>query len=330
MSNKLVVIGDTHFDKVEPFFFSQKEFCNWFVEQDFNNENNTFIHLGDVYDKSKPNPDAVDMATYFNNKLKFKNKYYLVGNHEYLREKNSYALTSLGRNINTEIIYEPKHDSIGNLFCLFLPFMYDRTELTRGKTQKEFYEKYLKDQKEFPLDYDFIFTHLQDETIKFSEDDENFIDLSFLKGQRMSGHIHKRQKGYLGSVLINNFAEKGKDSFIALIDTETKEIEYVEVPRFLDYNTIEYTDAYPADILDNKFVIYDIENAPSKEAAENKFIGLYIREGGIHLKKSKEEMKIEDSEKRENKNINDMFDDFCKKEKVSKKIKQKVGGYINE
>ena len=328
MGNKLVVMSDLHGRKEEPFFFAQKEFCNWFVEQNFNNENNTLIDLGDIVEHSVPNPDVYDMLFDFYGRMKFKNKKIMSGNHCYNRLKNSHAEIPLLNIANTEFINKPSYERIENLDCLFLPFMYDRTELTNNKTMEAFYiTEYFQD---IDFEYDFIFTHLQDETIKFSEDDENSIDLSFLKGQRMSGHIHKFQKGYLGSVLINNFAEKGKDSFIALIDTETKEIEYVKVPNFLQYNTIDYSDNFPTNIPNNVFVIYDIENAPSKEAAENKFVGLYIRDGGIHLKKSKEELKMEESEKKDNRTINDFFDDFCKKEKVSKKIKQKVGSYINE
>ena len=74
MGNKLVVMSDLHGRKEEPFFFAQKEFCNWFVEQNFNNENNTLIDLGDIVEHSVPNPDVYDMLFDFYGRMKFKNK----------------------------------------------------------------------------------------------------------------------------------------------------------------------------------------------------------------------------------------------------------------
>ena len=318
MSKKLIVMGDPHFRKVEPFFSAQKESVNWFIKQDFNNEENYYVNLGDVFDSSSPNPDAIDLAIDFNNKLKFKEKNYLVGSHDYNRLKNSYSPTPLGRDKNTEIFYEPAIINIKNLKCLILPFIYDKTFL--DKSMKEYYENL--PEKYSNQEYDFIFHHVQDSSIKFNAEDDSGINLDYLKGKRIGGHIHHRRKGYLGTPLINRFDEKGKDSFILIIDLETKEEEYIEVPKFMDYETIDYE----IDCPDPCIRIFDIINAPSRAAAEEKFKGLFLR--NIELKKTLEESK-EVVEEQSASSIKDHFINFCNKQKVSKSLKNKLNAYIN-
>jgi hypothetical protein len=327
MSKYLICISDTHFRKDEPFFNAQKEFVEWFIKQEFNNSDNYFIHIGDVLNSSIPNPDAIDLAIHMNNNLKFKEKHYLVGSHDYNRTKNSYACTSLGREKNTKIIYEPENIKIGNLRCLLLPFLYDKTEFLGNQTMKEFYENYKN------VSDDFIFYHFQNSKIKFSKEDENGIDITNLSGELIGGHIHKRQENYLGSCLIQRFDEKGKESYILKIDIETKEREYILSPKFLDYEEINYENP-KSEFLNRaeEFLkyerIFNIINSPSEDAAREKFKGLYIHE--IKLKPNEEDdVYLQESEK-ENKTILDYFDSFCEKTKINKKLKEIVIPYLGE
>jgi len=334
--NQLVILGDLHFDIKEPFFSCQKEFCKWFLDQEFNKEENILIQLGDVYTHSNPNPKVHDLGIDFFSKMKFNKKYILTGNHDYNRLQNSYSTIPL-QNINgVEIIYKPKRELIGNLNCLFLPFIYDKSEYSNNLSQKEFYENYKKE-NDGDIETNFVFHHLQDESINFGGDEG--IDLSWIDGERVGGHIHIRQKNYLGSPLIGRFDERGKESYILLIDLETKEKEYIKVPQFLDYMTLDYekdyigtTLGFGIGILDkgktfNSQYIYDIINSPSRQAVEEKFKGLYLRE--IRLKKNEEESNDSLSqEEKENKTLKDYFNGFCIKNKVSKDIQEKVINYI--
>lgn len=324
---RLVVCGDTHFRIEEPFFSAQKEFVKWFLKQPFNNSENVFIHLGDVFNCSGPNPNTIDLAVYFNKEMKFKNKFYLVGSHDYNRSRNTYSPTPLRQENNTEIIYDVGLKDLEGIKCLFLPFIYDRA--ISNKTQKEFYEEFGKKEN---IKCDFCFHHLQDETICFGGI-SNGINLSWVQGERIGGHIHKRQKGYLGTPCINRFDEKGKDSFLLLIDTETKEKEYIKTPQFLDYKSLDYEKnnvleglihlAGPGIPIELK--IFDIINAPSKEAAEEKYKGRFIHE--IFLKKNEEEQLLQEEQK-ETKTIKEYFNNFCIKNKISKKLQEKLGVYL--
>lgn len=333
--SKIVVVGDTHFDIKEPHFSAGKQFVEWFNKQDFNNENNIFVSLGDIYHHSNPNPKVHELGIHWFTNMKFNEKYVLAGNHDFNRSQNSYSIDALSKVKGIELIYNPQPLHNKDYDILFMPFMYDRTEYSFNKTQKEFYENYIAGNSD---PHDFIFHHLQDSSIKFYEGDDSGIDLSNLKGELIGGHIHKRQKGYLGTPIITRFDEKNKDSYILLIDSETKNKEYIKVPNFLDYYRIPYDDyglictMKSHDDYEGRkralYCIFDIYDAPSKEIALEKYKNFYIR--NIELKKEiNEELnnEVEENDK-QNKTINDYFDSFCSKEKVSKKLRNKLQNYI--
>ncbi len=343
MNKQLVIISDLHFKKDEPFFSVQKEFMNWFVKQDFNNENNVLIDLGDLFDNSTPNPSVYDFVISKRKEMKFKEDYILAGNHCYNRSRDSYAEEPLQNKNNTKIIYKPEVIEIEcensynttclkTLKCLFLPFLYDR--IFFNMSMKDYYEseEFLK---EFNDSYDFIFYHFQDSSMKFSADDDNGIDIDILEGEKLGGHIHKRQSNYLGSPYPLRYDERGKDSFILLIDMETKKREYIQIPKFLDYEEIDYNvDKIPEnklwkfhyDLGIYEYRIYDIIDAPSEDSAREKFKGLYIRE--VKLKKDKSEILEEENGTEEKKTIEVYFDNFCKKNNIEKRIREKIRSKI--
>lgn len=318
--SKIIIVGDTHFRIEEPHFSAGKEFCKWFNQQDFNKEDNIMVHLGDVAHHANPNPRVHDLMINWFNGMKFKKKYLIAGNHSYNRSQDSYAEEPLANIENTILIYTDYKIEIDNLKLLFLPFIYDKTGVL-DSTMKEHYEDLSKEDYEIN-DLNYIFHHVEDSTINFGGE-YNGINLDYLKGKRVGGHIHKRQIGYLGSALITRFDEKNKDSFILVIDTETKEEIYIEVPKFLDYVDLNYNDIPPEPRPD---LIYDIIDAPNKESAESKFGYLYLRE--IYIKKNEEELKESLEEDLKVNSIKDHFINFCNKNKISKKIKEKLGGYI--
>jgi hypothetical protein len=326
MGNKLVVCGDLHLNIEEPHFSAGKAFINWFLEQEFNNEENYFIQLGDLYQHSNPNPLIHELGAHWLSSMKFKKKYIMIGNHCYNRSRNSYSVSPLSKIENTEIVYSPKVETIGSFSFLMMPFLYDKVNI--NCTQKEYYEN--KENMTLGVNIDnikFAFHHLQDNSIKFFEGDESGIDLSWFKGELVGGHIHKKQKNYCGSPIITRFDERGKDSYILILDLETLEKEYVPIPRFLDYKNIDFdSDRVPhqSEPLGDmrRWFIYDIVNATSKDAAEEKFKGLYLR--NIELKKSEEEIIIEESSSTTDDNIIKTFDSFAKKQKLSKKVYDKV------
>lgn len=325
---KIVVVGDTHFQIAEPYFSVAKEFVKWFLSQPFNCEENIFIHLGDLYHKSNPNPKVHDLGIEWISKIKCNLKYILAGNHDYNRSQNSYSIEPLSKIDNTRLIFKRTYFPNflnKNINIVMMPFVYDNISqvMDTPMSRKEYYEM----PAEAANSFDYLFHHLEDENINFPGKESLGVNLSqYSKAKRIGGHIHKKQKGYLGSSLITRYDERGKDSFVLLIDTETKEKEYIQVPQFLDYIELDYDDLM-VEIPFSIYRIFDIVNAPSLEAAREKFKGLYIRD--IALKdKNNEKISLSENEVNETKSIRDWFNLFCEKNKITNSIIEKLQGYI--
>ncbi len=268
--NNLIVLGDTHFRVDEPFFSAGKAFMKWFAEQDFNNENNYLIHLGDVYHNSKPNPRVImRVEHWFYKQLKFKRIDILAGNHGYNRKRKSYSIEPLVNFDNINIILYPVEYFIEGLKLLFLPYYYP---FTNDFPPMEEHYANLSGQFESES-HDFIFTHMEDETSHFSD---YYCDLSYLKGQRISGHIHIPSGHFLGSAFISRYDEKGKSGFLKIIDIKTKNIDKINTPRFLDYYDVNYPDSLSQ--IEAEFPIWNIHDIPNKESALKQYPDIYIHE----------------------------------------------------
>lgn len=256
-----IVIGDLHFRSEEPFYSSSKAFCEWFLNLSFNNLNNNAIFLGDIVNSAKSNGKVNHlMIDLFFNNLKFKKIWILQGNHDYSKRDGS-GLDPLQAKKNIMIIDSYKEIIINERICLFFPHFYPSIEM------KKIYENFYLEKE-----YDYIFYHFDDETIFFGGKAKG-INISNIKGKRIGGHIHKKQNNYLGSVSIMRSDERGKRSFLYNLEKD----EYIRIPLFLDYEIIDYSQGIdhtrepPA-----PYMIYDVINAPSKEAAKEKFKDFYI------------------------------------------------------
>ena len=65
------------------------------------------------------------------------------------------------------------------------------------------------------------------------------------------GHIHKRGNGYCGALFQQNFGEEGNPQGFEVIDTETMEVEYVEIdlPEHKTFQNIAEANAYTKPVL---------------------------------------------------------------------------------
>jgi hypothetical protein len=113
--------------------------------------------------------------------------------------------------------------------------------------------------------------------------------------------------------------------------------EYVKIPKFLDYEILDYSEDYNFERdfetcsgeFDNCgvtlrfYTIFDILNAPSIEAAEEKFKGLYIHD--IKIKVNEDNVLLQEEQK-EIRTLKEHFINFCIKNKVSKKLQEKLIG----
>ena len=191
--SQIIIVGDTHFKIEEPFFSAGKAFMKWFSNQEFNNENNYLIHLGDLYHDSKPNPKVVKaVEDWFLNKLKFRKKIILSGNHGYNRAKKSYAIDPLSNFENVKLLKKPEIFNIESLKFLSLPYFYPHTLVDIPPME----EHYSNLPEELRAEVDFIISHVEDETSHFND---YYCDLSYLKGEKTFGHLHNPSGHFLGS-----------------------------------------------------------------------------------------------------------------------------------
>jgi DNA repair exonuclease SbcCD nuclease subunit len=269
----IIIEKDRHMRSEIPFFIAHQQYNDWFLNQEWNNEENIFISLGDYFDKSKPTPDEYEMALSFFNKTKFKKIILLAGNHDYDRKLESYSIEPLASNKRIEIITYPEVQQIENMSFAFLPYYYDYSN-----SNEPMKEAYTLLTPPF-VESDFVLYHFEDQTISFGKE-KTGIDISYLKGKKIGGHIHKSQKNYeLGMPVLWREDEKGESPTLGMIKTD-KSFSFIEVPKILDFYTVNYGDRF---ISKSELSFITVENATSYEDAYN----LYVKgkENKVFLKK---------------------------------------------
>ena len=304
----LIVVGDIHFRGEEPFYSALKDFVDWFVDQDFNDPKNEVLFLGDILHEAKSDgkTNYLMVDTFFN-RLMFKKVYVIRGNHDYSKRFGD-GLEPLEALDNLVLFKEPTRTTIHDLECLILPYYYPYSNKLPPME-----EHYANLDVDWPLDL--VFTHVPDETQTL---DPMHIDLSYIKAQKISGHIHIPSENYLGSVMPTRFSENGKLNQIALIDGA--EWKHPRIPIFLEYRELTYGDEKPK--TPDFHVIWDIKEAPDKEAVYSMYPDLYIRT--IHLKGQSERLLTEVAPGSQRKSRREYFEQFCQLNDIETEIQTRL------
>lgn len=322
---EIIIVGDLHMRVKQPYFNSKKAFWDWIVDDPKNNENNILILLGDLSDAPKP-PGSIHR--YINdlilNRLKFKLIIILTGNHDSRRKEGNY-LEGLSVMPRVQIIDRLEELDIEGISILALPHYI--VQRKNDIPMRQYYESLAED-PEVPNDWDFIMGHFPDETsIEFAKG----INLSGLNGKRIMGDIHTPSENFLGTPVINRKDEKGKDSRIATINMKTKKLEYIAVPKFLEFYKIDYEQP-PALLGDVPYKVIEVDNAPSKVAAQELCL---TYTGYLHGFSTTSEEKIVESSDLENFNndrqvfLKESIVEFTGKHSVSKGAMAKLRQVFN-
>lgn len=309
MNNKIIVFGDDHVRFDEPFYSAKEAYFDWVIEQDFNNDSNIAVHVGDFFHSNHPTPREYDLAYWFLNSLNFNRIFILAGNgiHEYNRVKENYAIEPLDRINNVEIIVQPQESKLENLNILFLPWVPNRKY--NDMTMKEWYESLPETQ------YDYIFGHFAHKKFFGTE-----INIPQLKGKKRMGHVHVPDNEYVGVNTITRADENGIDCKLQVIDMKTKEESIIKVPKFLDYYEVEYPNKLPE--VEAQYSLWTIKNAPNKEKAEYEYKNIYIKD--IQLEKNFIENSNITNITEEKKDISEYLDSFIKDFKIKKSVENKI------
>lgn len=309
---KLIVEKDRHmrqdYANGMPFLEAHRYYIDWFLKQEWNNEDNIFFSLGDFFHKPYPEPAVYDEAMRWLSGCKFKKIYILIGNHDFKRSLNAYSVDPFQNDPRVEIIYEPQKIDFGKVSALCMPHIFrtKENELSMDAYYSQFIESYEGEQ-------DYLFYHFEDETASFSG---KGIDLTSLSGKRCGGHIHtvNNQNYYLNMPVNSRFDERGQDNSLMMLDMETKEETEISVPKTIDYYVVNYPDPLPE--VDAQFPIWDFENCNLKKKE------LYEMYGRIPIRKVKGTLEKTNSEKYENKmeekkSWPELLDEFGQEKKLS-------------
>lgn len=296
-SHKLIVVGDVHLQEREPKKSQCLDFLSWLFNQDFNNENNSLLLLGDLCEINSPFELFGVFVDYFTNKSKFAKIYLLQGNHDLA---NQSTILSLFRPLpNIEVITDWKTIKFYNCNLIMLPYF--NHEGTDKVSMIELYSNLYKTVTE---EFDYGFGHIEDDTQNFSKHYPSTKDLKVK--QWMNGHVHTPtiQNGgnYLGSATLNSSTESGNTKYLAIIDGETKEYTLQEIPKFLEYYTIEYPNKLPK--IETKYAIFTVKGVLDKQNTIDEY-SKQAKEMGFEfytnkvLKQRVTEVEIDDVEKSE-------------------------------
>ena len=263
--NKLIVVGDVHLQNKEPKKSNAIDTLNWiFDNKELNNKNNSLLLLGDMCEVNSPFELYGIFVDLFTNKSLFAKIWIVQGNHDCVNMSSVLSLFAPLKNV--EVIQEWKIIDFYNTKILTLPF-YSHEGSTK-KPMKEVYSHLYENEEIKDVEFDYCMGHIEDETNHFSS--KNFCDLSQLKVKHfLHGHIHNGNAWngghYLGSACANSVAERNIDKKIAIIDGETKECEFVTLPKYLEYYTVEYPNKLEKP--KTRYAIFTVKNVLDKNIA---------------------------------------------------------------
>ena len=319
VNHKLVVCGDIHLQNKEPKKSNAIDTLNWiFDNEELNNKNNSLLLLGDMCEVNSPFELYGIFVDLFTNKSSFAKVWIVQGNHDCINMSSVLSLFAPLKNV--EVIQEWKIIDFYNTKILTLPF-YSHEGSTK-KPMKDVYSHLYENEEIKDVEFDYCMGHIEDETNHFSS--KNFCDLSQLKVKHfLHGHIHtcNLDKGgrYLGSACMNSSTEHGNTKYLAIIDGETKEYELKEIPKFMEYYTVEYPNKLEKP--KTRYAIFTVKNALDKNVTleeyskQAKELGFEFYTNKI-LKQRVTEVEIDNVEKSEKPN----FETFAKSVGLSNEV----------
>ena len=138
------------------------------------------------------------------------------------------------------------------------------------------------------------------------------------------GHTHKHEIMKDGSIILGvpqttRNLEQYFEKCIYVYDLERHELKKVLLPIFFDIQTIEY-----GQTPENKDFLYNVIKAPSKKAVFEKYKGFNIREEGIELLRTVNQINFEEQRQKMNFDLGSKFLEFSKKKKLKKEIHQEM------
>ena len=253
---KICCFGDTHWSEYSSILRSMGEkystrlenlikSVNWVFDIALEKKCDMIIGLGDFFDRESLNSREITAL----NEIDFSKvnvpMYFITGNHEISSGNLFYSSSTIFNVLGDKYhcIKEPVSIPIENVDICFLPYVLENNR----KAVSDYFSNTNRKR--------IIFSHNDIAGVQmgkfksisgFSIDDiENNCDL-FVNGHLHNGESITRKIINLGNLTGQNFSEDASKyaHTIALIDTNTLNIEYIENPLALNFYKIDLTDIY--------------------------------------------------------------------------------------
>ena len=314
-------IGDVHLRFEEPFCSVTSDFLDYLT--DLAEEGSALIFTGDFFHRSRPYPEESKIARKFfeNCKNHGLTVYVLAGNHEYLRERGTWAEDAF-KEYDVRFITEPDVMDINGMHVLFLPWIpYSKVNRLGKNSLKDYYADFLSkfDYSAYSKDDTlFVVYHFEDESIFMGN--EVGVDLSVIesnfKGKvvRIGGHIHNPSRYYIGAPYATRSDETDKERHIIKVDDGT--VLYNRLPNWIRFCTLMYPEIKTYNFDPNIQYMLKVLDVPSYEAVKE----LISEKTNVWL----DDYELKFGEKREvsehrsdlNNSIQDFLRDYIRQNKV--------------
>jgi len=338
---KIIYFTDTHWRDEEPFFVAAKAMSDRLLEtiKELGNEPFAIVHGGDVFQRSKETGRVNGLVVYFFSKLlSIKNCmeiYVIQGNHDVKKETGSALDCLKGIDSHIHVIKTPTVVPLWNNKYMYLlpymvPYSFENYKTIAIYGDPKFHDLLMGDR-------DIILTcaHIGDET---SGDFFLQADLSFLPGIKCHGHVHKRvSKHYPGSAMITKRDEIDQIGYIRVFDHDFKAVDDVPIETPFNFLKVNFNEDLLETFNNMKVkpygsVVVDVKGHDNEEAANRWFdeqkkklpIPAFLGSVYPDEKISGGEYQIGDSEEKQEMNIHEIFNEFCKEKNIADSVKARI------
>ena len=272
------VIGDVHLRAEEPFFSVTKEFFESLLS--ILDEKDKLVFTGDFFHRARPYSEELKCARDFFEKLKVKHIHaaILAGNHEYFRDRDTWA-EDVFTDYDIEFIDQPQLcECYYGVQIMFMPWVPLKKIMrcSSAKNIKEYYENEIIPKcldKVNPNKNLYLVYHFEDETV-FTGIDGVGVDLSMFEKKygkivtRLGGHIHNPTVNYIGTPYATRADENGFERHIAKIDQYTQDLEIIPMQERIVFEKLEYGELASQSFDENKKYVVTVLDAPSLESVK--------------------------------------------------------------
>lgn len=318
----IYIIGDLHVRKEQPYAYASEAILKQL--ESLVKEGDTVIQSGDFFHTYKPFPNEYTMATYWLSLIAKKARVVVMaGNnaHEYHYLQKSHAIQPLESIAGVELVLDFKVLEIEGFTFLFLPWVPQEVCKNAGFDSLEEYVLGVEGSDLLKgVSPDFVMYHLEDETV-FMGGVNHGIDLRFLENKfpkikRLGGHIHLQDENYIGTPYQTRADEKSQvGRYYTLKAGGT--LQEKPFPSLVEHLEVDFTDDVPPSNGVTRLVLI-VREAPSVDAANEKFKRAYTTISDVQLKFSESRLEVCGEELTDDSSIRELLQEYVQVNKVDK------------